>query len=173
MTSDQLFTRSETMRLTGKSGPTIDSYLKAGKLPNAFTVPKGKSRSWQIPLTDLVAAGLIDKVETQPDPGPEPVQLLLNDLQAVRERLTLAELELRLVSESLEEYKEREQQHKTVIKAFTNVLETKQAQEARRDLQEAQQAQQAKQAQESRRSWWQRRETKQTDNKTTWTPEQD
>lgn len=154
MTSDQFFTRSETMRLTGKSGPTIDSYLKAGKLPNAFTVPKGKSRSWQIPLTDLVAAGLIDQVEeTQPKPGPEPVQELLNDLQAVKEQLTLAQQEIRLIRESLEEYKGRERDNKEVIKAFTNILETRQAQEARR-------------------AWWQRRETKQTD-KPTLTPEQD
>lgn len=152
MTTDQLFTRSEAMRITGKSGPTIDSYLKAGKLPNAKSVPKGKSNSWQIPLTDLVAAGLLDKVATAPE--PEPLQVLLDDLQAAKERLALAELELRLIKESLEGYKEREQTSKALIKTFTNILETRQVQEARR-------------------AWWKRPSTNKPNNQAAWTPEQD
>lgn len=151
MTTDQVFTISEAARATGKSIPTIHTYLKAGKLPNATSTPKGKSRSWQIPLTDLVASGLLDKVATAPE--PEPTQVLLNDLQATKERLALAELELKLIRESLEGYKDREQSNKALIKTFTNILETRQTQEARR-------------------AWWQLR-AKQTETKPAWTPEQD
>ena len=151
MTTDQVFTISEAARATGKSIPTIHTYLKAGKLPNAQSTPKGKSRSWQIPLTDLVAAGLLDKVATAPE--PEPTQAILDQLQTARERLALAELELKLIRESLEEYKERELTNKALIKTFTNILETRQTQEARR-------------------AWWQLR-AKQTKTKPAWTPEQD
>lgn len=151
MTTDQVFTISEAARATGKSIPTIHTYLKAGKLPNATSTPKGKSRSWQIPLTDLVASGLLDKVATAPE--PEPTQVLLNDLQATKERLALAELELKLIRESLEGYKDREQSNKALIKTFTNILETRQTQEARR-------------------AWWQLK-AKQAEPKPAWTPEQD
>jgi DNA-binding transcriptional MerR regulator len=151
MTTDQVFTISEAARATGKSIPTIHTYLKAGKLPNAQSVPKGKSRSWQIPLTDLVASGLLDKVVSQPE--PEPTQAILDQLQTARERLALAELELKLIRESLEEYKERELSNKALIKTFTNILETRQTQEARR-------------------AWWQLK-AKQAEPKPAWTPEQD
>jgi DNA-binding transcriptional MerR regulator len=151
MTTDQVFTISEAARATGKSIPTIHTYLKAGKLPNATSVPKGKSRSWQIPLTDLVASGLLDKVVSQPE--PEPTQAILLQLQTTQERLALAELELKLIRESLDEYKERELSNKALIKTFTNILETRQTQEARR-------------------AWWQLK-AKQAEPKPTWTPEQD
>lgn len=153
MTTDQIFTRSEAMRITGKSGPTIDSYLKAGKLPNAKSVPKGKSNSWQIPLTDLVAAGLLDKAATQPEPEPEhnPTQELLKEIQSLKEALKLSELELGMTKTTLDEYKNRETK---LFQQFTNVLETRQAQEARR-------------------AWWKRLSTNKPNNQAAWTPEQD
>ena len=152
MTTDQVFTISEAARATGKSIPTIHTYLKAGKLPNAISVPKGKSRSWQIPLTDLVASGLLDKVVSQPE--PEPTQVILDQLQAARERLALLELELRLTKERVEAYKEQEATNKALIKTFTNILETRQTQEARR-------------------AWFSRSKPKQVNNQAAWTPEQD
>ena len=63
MTTDQLLNISEASKATGKSIPTIRAAIEKGKLPNARSVPKGKAQSWLIPLTDLVAAGLLDQVK--------------------------------------------------------------------------------------------------------------
>lgn len=75
---------------------TIRDYLDKGKLPNAFTTPRGKSVTWNIPLTDLVAANLLDRVTEAPR-APEPqtdtleLRLLVAQLEAennsLRERL--------------------------------------------------------------------------------------
>lgn len=135
MTTDKVFTISEAARETGKSIPTIHTYLKAGKLPNAVSVPKGKTRSWQIPLTDLVAAGLLDRVSS-----PEPVEVsnrLLDDLQSLRERVA------RLEAEN-EQLKERVKDSKDFIKLFQYQIETKQTQDNRRRL------------------WWQRSKPRDT-----------
>ena len=99
MTSDKTLNISEAARATGKSVMTIRAYLEAkpSKLPNAFQTPKGKSKSWNIPLADLVAAGLLDSVTPQPekplksDPAEIELRVLVATLEAennsLRERL--------------------------------------------------------------------------------------
>jgi DNA-binding transcriptional MerR regulator len=100
MTTDQTLNISEAARATGKSVMTIRAYLEAkpSKLPNAFQTPKGKSKSWNIPLTDLVAAGLLDSVTSEPqtsvakqDPADLELRVLVATLEAennsLRERL--------------------------------------------------------------------------------------
>jgi hypothetical protein len=62
MTTDHLLNISQAAKATGKSIPTIRLALANGKLPNARSIPKGKNQSWLIPLTDLVASGLLDQV---------------------------------------------------------------------------------------------------------------
>jgi hypothetical protein len=99
MTSDKTLNISEAARATGKSVMTIRAYLEAkpSKLPNAFQTPKGKSKSWNIPLSDLVAAGLLDSVTSEPekplksDPAELELRVLVATLEAennsLRERL--------------------------------------------------------------------------------------
>lgn len=90
MTTDKTFNISEAARATGKSVMTIRAYLEAkpSKLPNAFQTPKGKSKSWNIPLTDLIAAGLLDSVSAEPETAKEtakPAELELRVLVATLE----------------------------------------------------------------------------------------
>jgi len=79
---------------------TIRAYLEAkpSKLPNAFQTPRGKAKTWNIPLTDLVAAGLLDSVTNEPekpqsqaDPADLELRVLVATLESennsLRERL--------------------------------------------------------------------------------------
>jgi uncharacterized protein YlxW (UPF0749 family) len=122
MSSDKLFNISEAARATGKSIPTIHNYLKAGKLPNAISTPNGKSKTWQIPLTDLVAARLLDRVESEPDSARKVEQ---DETQTLRERVA------RLEAEN-EQLKERVQDSKEFLRALQTQIETRATQEARR-----------------------------------------
>jgi uncharacterized protein YlxW (UPF0749 family) len=121
MSSDKLFNISEAARATGKSIPTIHNYLKAGKLPNAVSTPNGKSKTWQIPLTDLVAARLLDRVEPETN-SPQPAQ---DENQLLREKVA------RLEAEN-EQLKERVQDSKEFLRALQTQIETRATQEARR-----------------------------------------
>lgn len=117
-----MFNISEAARATGKSIPTIHNYLKAGKLPNAISTPNGKSKTWQIPLTDLVAARLLDKVESEPSGARNMEQ---DETQTLREKVA------RLEAEN-EQLKERVQDSKEFLRALQTQIETRQTQEARR-----------------------------------------
>lgn len=144
MSSDKMFTRSEAVRATGKSAPTIDNYLKAGKLPNAISVPNGRSKTWQIPLTDLVAAGLLDKVESEPQSARDIEQ---DKTQALREenaalRAKSEQLESR-IQEALSRVQEALKRAEFAERAYQNQIETRQTQE-------------------SRRSWWNKKPTLKT-----------
>lgn len=72
---------------------TIRDYLAKGKFPNAFSTPRGKSLTWHIPLTDLVAAGLLDSVKADPEPTAQAspvdveIQALLARLEAENRQL--------------------------------------------------------------------------------------
>ena len=122
MSTDKLFNISEAARATGKSIPTIHNYLKSGKLPNAISQPNGKSKTWQIPLTDLVAARLLDKVEPETPSARNTEQ---DETQTLRERVA------RLEAEN-EQLKERVQDSKEFLRALQTQIETRATQEARR-----------------------------------------
>jgi uncharacterized protein YlxW (UPF0749 family) len=122
MSTDKLFNISEAARATGKSIPTIHNYLKSGKLPNAVSTPNGKSKTWQIPLTDLVAARLLDRVESEPEGARKLEQ---DETQLLREKVA------RLEAEN-EQLKERVQDGKEFLRALQTQIETRATQEARR-----------------------------------------
>jgi DNA-binding transcriptional MerR regulator len=130
MSSERYLNASEAAELTGKSLPTIRHYLATGKLPNATQRPKGKVKVWVIPLTDLQAAGLLDKVSGSKQPSD--TELSQFRTQALEHQLDLLQTELRLTREllaeratELERYRQREQQ-------FFLTLETRESQERRR-----------------------------------------
>ena len=62
MSSETFYNLSKVSEMTGLSHPTLRKYLTEVRLPNAKQGLKGKVPVWQIPLTDLVAAGFIDSV---------------------------------------------------------------------------------------------------------------
>jgi uncharacterized protein YlxW (UPF0749 family) len=129
MSSDKLFNISEAARATGKSIPTIHNYLKSGKLPNAVSQPNGKSKTWQIPLTDLVAARLLDKVESEPQSARDMEQ---DETQALREEIAA----LRAKSEQLESrVQEALKRAEFAERAYQNQIETRQTQDNRRTFQ--------------------------------------
>lgn len=130
MSSERYFNASEAAKETGKSVVTIRHYLAAKKFPNAEQTAKGKVLVWRIPLTDLVAAGLMDKVTSSPQ---EP-QLDLGEFRATALETRIAELEteIRLTREllartdqELESYRQRERQ-------LFAAIETRDTQEKRR-----------------------------------------
>ena len=130
MSSERYLNASEAAELTGKSLPTIRHYLTSGKLPNATQRPKGKVKVWVIPLTDLQAAGLLDKVSGSKQPSEAEKSEFRT--QALEHQLDLLQTELRLTREllaeratELERYRQREQQ-------FFLTLETRESQERRR-----------------------------------------
>jgi len=126
MSSDKLFNISEAARATGKSIPTIHNYLKAGKLPNAISKPNGRSKTWEIPLTDLVAARLLDKVESEPQSARDMEQ---DETQALREENAA----LRAKSEQLESrVQEALKRAEFAERAYQNQIETRQTQDNRR-----------------------------------------
>ena len=122
MSSDKLFNISEAARATGKSIPTIHNYLKAGKLPNAVSTPNGKSKTWQIPLTDLVAARLLDRVESEPESARNTDQ---DEIQRLREKVAGFEAKI-------EQLEARVQDSKEFLRVLQTQLETRETQEARR-----------------------------------------
>jgi DNA-binding transcriptional MerR regulator len=122
MSSDKLFNISEAARATGKSIPTIHNYLKAGKLPNAISTPNGKSKTWQIPLTDLVAARLLDKVESEPESARNTD---LDEIQRLREKVAGFEAKI-------EQLEARVQDSKEFLRVLQTQLETRETQDARR-----------------------------------------
>ena len=109
---------------------TIRSYLEQGKLPNAFQTPKGKSKTWNIPLTDLVMAGLLDEVKTEiatPKPS-EPADYELKLLVAT------LEAENRFLKEALTDAKDALKRSESRIDRLLVIreIETKEAQNKRR-----------------------------------------
>lgn len=131
MSSETYFNATEAARHTGKSVVTIRHYLAAGKFPKATQTAKGKVQVWRIPLTDLVSAGLMDKVSTG-SKQPSEAELKENKETALISELERLESELRHTKEllavrlsELESYRQRERQ-------LFAALETRQTQERRR-----------------------------------------
>ena len=74
---------SEAAKQAQTSRRTIERRLHAGQFPNAHKATGG---SWQIPVTDLLAAGVRLNAPTPPDPAPE-----VSEVEHLREALAIAE----------------------------------------------------------------------------------
>jgi hypothetical protein len=132
MTQPHYLNRAQAAKATGKSEPTIDAYLKSGRLPNAAKIRIGKREAWQIPITDLVAAGLLDKV----NPTTEtPQNGTLFDVMTLPEQLkALQEIAgLRAENEQLRNrLADAERARQDLINAYAPRIETAQTQAIRR-----------------------------------------
>jgi hypothetical protein len=119
---------NEAAKVTGLSIPTIRAKLSRGLLPNAHQVQEGKRQLWRIPFNDLIAAGLIDKAL----PGPEALadnltEALRRDLDSLTKELEATRELLKLTTQTLEDYRERERR-------LYYTLETSETQQRRRSL---------------------------------------
>jgi hypothetical protein len=131
--SERYLNRAEAAKAIGKSEPTLDGYLKAGKFPNAKKTQRGKRLTWQIPLTDLVAAGFMDSVTPKPETAtasalPLEVMSVQEQLSALQELATLraenAQLRDRLA--------DAERARQDLISAYAPRIETAERQAQRR-----------------------------------------
>lgn len=131
MSSETYFNASEAAERTGKSLPTIRHYLASGKFPNATQRSKGKVKVWQIPLTDLQAAGLLDKVSGN-SKQPSEAQLEEFRVNALEARIDQLETELRLTKELLARADSELESYRTRERQLFMALETRETQEQRR-----------------------------------------
>lgn len=131
MTSETYLNASQAAQRTGKSVVTIRHYLATNQLPNAKQTDKGKVKIWAIPLTDLVAAGLLDKVSSG-SKKPSATNSAEQETLALDSRVASLENELKLTREllaradrELDDYRLRERQ-------LFSAIETRDTQERRR-----------------------------------------
>lgn len=122
--------------MTGLSHPTLRKYLSEGRLPNSRPGLKGKVPIWQIPLTDLVAAGFIDSVSGSDKSAEASKQLSGEDrLQALAERAGRLQAELdqmratvKALEQTIEQATKRAEFAQLVAQSQ---IETKQVQDTR------------------------------------------
>lgn len=89
------YTRLEAADLCKRSVDTIKRYLKAGRLPNARQRPGDANGTWEIPLADLVNAGLYELT-------PEGVDAADQTIREVRDDRELREVRAELIRERAE-----------------------------------------------------------------------
>ena len=131
MSSETYLNASQASQRTGVSLPTMRKWLAAERFPNATQTAKGKVKVWQIPLTDLVAEGLLDKVSS-PSKTATDSEKSETRVTALETRIDELEAELRHSQEllaradqELESYRARERQ-------LFLAIETRDTQERRR-----------------------------------------
>lgn len=127
MTSETFYNLSQVAELTNLSHPTLRKYLKENRFPNAKQTTKGKVLVWAIPLTDLVAAQVLDKVSGSTTDTPEATPL--SEATALGERLGRLEAENEQLKERVKDLLKRAEFAERV---YQNQIETRQTQEARR-----------------------------------------
>jgi Helix-turn-helix domain len=94
-----VFTISQAARVAGVHRNTIRRYLDAGKLPGAYR--EDPRAPWQIPLSDLIAAGLRIRAAARAEPRTDPdrttrqlerrIEALAADVQELTRRAQAAE----------------------------------------------------------------------------------
>ena len=131
MSSETYLNASQASQRTGVSLPTMRKWLAAERFPNATQTAKGKVKVWQIPLTDLVSEGLLDKVSS-PSKTATDSEKSETRATALESRIDQLEAELRHSQEllaradqELESYRARERQ-------LFLAIETRDTQERRR-----------------------------------------
>lgn len=105
MSIEAFYNITQAAAVTGKTPPTIRKYYRAGKLPNATETYNGKVKTVSIPHIDLVASGLMDTVSSPPQTPTDPIRELLDQVQAMREKVSRLETKLELTEYRLEDYK--------------------------------------------------------------------
>ena len=127
MSSDNYFNAAQAATQTGLSVVTIRNHLAKGSFPKAKKIVKGKSKVWAIPLTDLAAAGLLDKVSSASEAQTVEVRSTALESQISELRTEIRHLTdtLARADQELEGYRQRERQ-------LFATLETRATQEQRR-----------------------------------------
>ena len=131
MSSETYLNASQASQRTGVSLPTMRKWLAAERFPNATQTAKGKVKVWQIPLTDLVAEGLLDKVSSPSKTAPDSEKSEIR-ATALKTRIDTLEMELRLTKELLVRADRELEEYRTRERFNQNSIETRDTQERRR-----------------------------------------
>ena len=127
MSSETFYNLSEACLATKLSPPTLRKYLKEGRFPNAQQTLKGKVQVWAIPLTDLVAAGLLGSVSGSSTSTDNSQALTgVARLEALAERAGRLQAEL---DQAIEQATKRAEFSELIAQSQ---IETKQVQDERR-----------------------------------------
>jgi len=131
MSSETYLNASQASQRTSVSLPTMRKWLAAERFPNATQTAKGKVKVWQIPLTDLVAEGLLDKVSSPSKTAPDSEKSETR-ATALKTRIDTLEMELRLTKELLVRADRELEEYRTRERFNQNSIETRDTQERRR-----------------------------------------
>ncbi len=131
MSSETYLNASQASQRTSVSLPTMRKWLAAERFPNATQTAKGKVKVWQIPLTDLVAEGLLDKVSSPSKTAPDSEKSEIR-ATALKTRIDTLEMELRLTKELLVRADRELEEYRTRERFNQNSIETRDTQERRR-----------------------------------------
>ena len=131
MSSETYLNASQASQRTSVSLPTMRKWLAAERFPNATQTAKGKVKVWQIPLTDLVSEGLLDKVSspsktaTDSEKSETRATALQSRIDQLEAKLRHSQELLARADQELESYRARERQ-------LFSAIETRDTQERRR-----------------------------------------
>jgi vacuolar-type H+-ATPase subunit I/STV1 len=131
MSSETYLNASQASQRTGVSLPTMRKWLAAERFPNATQTAKGKVKVWQIPLTDLVAEGLLDKVSS-PSKTATDSEKSETRATALESRIDQLETELRHSQELLARADQELESYRARERFNQNSIETRDTQERRR-----------------------------------------
>ncbi len=131
MSSETYLNASQASQRTGVSLPTMRKWLAAERFPNATQTAKGKVKVWQIPLTDLVAEGLLDKVSS-PSKTATDSEKSETRATALESRIDQLEAELRHSQELLARADQELESYRARERFNQNSIETRDTQERRR-----------------------------------------
>ena len=112
--AEELLSLSEASRRTRVSLPTLRKYLAAKKFPRA---KRSKEGVWAIPFTDLVAAGLVDKVKAKG--ARERRRSSVEALPEERRELERLRVEVQFLREQVRKLEAREESDRDLIRSLT------------------------------------------------------
>jgi peptidoglycan hydrolase CwlO-like protein len=124
-----VFTISQAARIAGVHRNTVRRYLDAGKFPGAFR--EDRAAPWQIPISELIAAGLKIRAPSTRDPEGQQRDRALRDMQRQIDSLAAQVHDLTRRAESAEALlAERERRIEDLQRAML-LLETRGLQPAK------------------------------------------
>jgi excisionase family DNA binding protein len=99
---EDLLSVTEAAELTGVPRSTMALWVRSGRFPRAATFQLGKVRAaWYVPITDLIAAGLVTQRRAKAAPLPRVGRLELQAAQRRADKLTRDVADLRAEVERL------------------------------------------------------------------------
>jgi excisionase family DNA binding protein len=105
-----LLTVTEAAELTGTPRSTMALWVRSGRFPRATTLQLGKVRAaWYVPITDLIAAGLVNRQRAKDAPLTRAGRVVVDELEKKNRELTAEVRQLAAEVKRLELLNEEQQ----------------------------------------------------------------